>query len=137
MLSSTKLHIDGEGGDALFRWMGFRRRTSKSVKKNFEKSIDFYFRMWYNVYVKRRGAVRQTRPFSDTYGVTADRPHLVWALAIPLSASYRIEPPRRSAAGGAWQSAFLSPRTVAKRAIPEEPSPITCALGLIDRSVSR
>ena len=38
-----------------------------------------------------------------------------------LEAVNRIEPPRRSAAGGVWQSAFLTPRTVANGAIPEEP----------------
>ena len=35
----------------------------------------------------------------------------------------KVEPPRTRTAGGVWQSAFLSPRTVANVAIPEEPRP--------------
>lgn len=32
---------------------GFRRNTSKSVRIIFEKSIDFWVWLWYNIYVKR------------------------------------------------------------------------------------
>ena len=44
-------------------------------------------------------------------------------LTTPISC--KVEPPRTRAAGGVWQSAFLTPRTVANVAIPEEPRFIT------------
>lgn len=37
----------------------------------------------------------------------------------PLNAKSKVEPPRTRAAGGVWQPAFLTPRAVAKRAIPD------------------
>ena len=95
----------------------FRRTTSKSVEKYFEKTIDKSFPLWYNILVRLRETVRQSLDSGVPVGATADRPQPILI----------VEPPRTRTAGGVWQPAFLTPRAVANVAIPEEPRPITCA----------
>ena len=72
MLSSTKSHIDEEGGDALFRWMGFRRRTSKSVKKVLKKVLTFPSGC--GIMYMSRGEGRCDRPDKPQYLRSNGRP---------------------------------------------------------------
>lgn len=77
---------------ALFHTRRFRRRTSKSVKKNFEKGIDFSFAIWYTISVRGRG-VEPTRPMvrtgeanrrtSSTYRATAEE-YSRWGVAVGI-----------------------------------------------------
>lgn len=54
--------------------------------------------MWYNISVKRRGAVRQTLNSGIPVGVTADRPHL--DRLDNLEVVKRVEPLRTRTAWG-------------------------------------
>ena len=97
--------------------------------------LDFILEIWYTIYTGK--------------GEQRDWPQTSWEpngsrwyrriapLCSRRKASNRtkVEPPRTSTAGGVWQSAFLTPRTVANGAIPEEPRPYR--LKLLHRVVKR
>lgn len=54
----------------------------------------------------------------------------------PQNPRAKVEPPRTRTAGGVWQPAFLTPRAVAKRAIPDRTRTLTAKV-IKRRSVFR
>ena len=84
-------------------------------------TVDKTPRMWYTMYVSK-GTERQT-PTNGKDTRVVRLIDLRGSAANPLNRNRGSSHRGEERAGGVWQSAFLTPRTVANVAIPEEPRP--------------